>query len=225
MEEPDGTGHRPHRTAGHGVSLCAMARLTCIALIVLAVFASAAAAAPPWSAPQTVSSASLFVDSPDVVFAADGRAIATWRWSGPKPAQGNAPGGTRLAVREPGALDFGPERSAPNFVTPLITYGLDRVLGLDTRRRSRGRISLRARFGNSQGGFGPPRTISTFGGHRVPAVAGRPERRARGVDRQVVTRPPHRACRDQVARALPAARSRCAAAAARTTSWRARRSA
>jgi hypothetical protein len=120
-----------------------------------------------------VSSGSLFVDAPDVVFAADGGAIATWRWSGVKPPQGDAPGGIRMAVREPGALDFGPERSAPRFVTPLITYGLDRVVGLDLRRRSAGRVSLRARFGNSSGTFGTPRTISTYtdaGG--PPSLAG-----------------------------------------------------
>jgi hypothetical protein len=145
-----------------------MARLTVLLLVLLAASASAAAAAPPWSPSQTLSSPSLFVDNPDVVVAADGRAIATWRWSGPKPAKGEAPGGTRLALREPGALDFGPERSAPNFVTPLIPYSLDRLVGLDTRRRGGGRISLRARFGNSQGTFGPPRTISTFGDTGFP---------------------------------------------------------
>ena len=139
-----------------------MARLTLLVLALLAVCASVAAAAPPWSAPQTLSSATLFVDNPDVVVSADGRALATWQWSGPKPASGTAPRGTRLAVREPSALDFGPERAAPNFVTPLVTYGLDRVVGLDTRNRGSGRISLRARFGNSQGAFGSPQTISTY---------------------------------------------------------------
>lgn len=139
-----------------------MARLACTSLLLFVTCAGVAVAAPPWSAPESVSSSSLFVDSPDIVVSADGRAIATWRWSGVKPAQGDAPGGMRLAVREPGALDFGPERTAPNFVTPLITYSLDRVVGLDTRRRSGGRISLRARFGSSRGTFGPPRTISTY---------------------------------------------------------------
>ena len=153
-----------------------MVRTVLVALTLLAAFAASAAAAPPWSPPQTVSSPSLFVDNPDVVVSADGRALATWRWSGPRPATGSAPGGTRLAVREPGAPLFGPERSAPNFVTPLVTYGLDRVVGLDTRGRGSGRISLRARFGNSKGEFGPPRTISTYSRSRLPAVARRPER-------------------------------------------------
>ncbi len=142
-----------------------MARLTCVALLLLALCASTALAAPPWSAPESVSSASLFVDNPDVVFTADGRAIATWRWSGAKPsATADAPGGWRLAVREPGALDFGPERTAPKFVTPLIPYGLDRLIALDTRQpgKDESRITLRARYGRSDGTFGRPRTISTY---------------------------------------------------------------
>lgn len=151
-----------------------MGRIALVAVLGLLVAASPAfAAPPPWSPPQTLSSPSLFVDNPDVVVAADGRALATWRWSGPRPATGSAPGGTRLAVREFGASMFGPERSAPNFTTPLITYGLERVVGLDTRLRGSGRISLRARFGNSKGEFGPPRTISTYSdsGYR-PSLAG-----------------------------------------------------
>ncbi len=139
-----------------------MARVVTTAIVLLVAFAGVAAAAPPWSPPESVSSPSLFVDSPDVVVAADGRAIATWRWSGAKPPQGEAPVGTRLAVREPGALDFAPERSAPNFVTPLVAYGLDRLVGLDLRRRSQNRVSLRARFGDTRGSFGAPRTISTY---------------------------------------------------------------
>ena len=142
--------------------------------------------------------------TPDVVVAADGRAIATWRWSGVKPAQGDAPAGTRLAVREPGAAEFGPERSAPNFVTPLITYSLDRVVGLDTRTRSRGRISLRARFGNSQGTFGPPRTISTYTDAGAGAVAGCPERqRWSAWIEKASRRASDRPCGDQVARPFP----------------------
>jgi hypothetical protein len=150
-----------------------MTRLVCTASLAFVLMASAAAAAPPWSAPEAVSSSSLFVDAPDVIVAADGRAIATWRWNGAPPAKGNAPGGMRLAVREPGALEFGPELAAPKFVTPLVTYGQSRVLGIDLRRRSRGRVSLRARFGRSNGKFESPRTISTYveaGG--PPSLAG-----------------------------------------------------
>jgi hypothetical protein len=109
-----------------------------------------------------VSSPSLFVDAPDVLVAADGGTLATWRWTGAPPAKGDAPAGTRLAVRPPGAAQFGPERAAPSFVAPLVTYGRSRVLGLDQRRRSRGRVSLRARFARTDGKFGSPRTISTY---------------------------------------------------------------
>ncbi len=152
-----------------------MRRLIPITFVLLAALASSAAAAPPWLPPQTLSTPSLFVDSPDVVVAADGRALATWRWSGPRPATGAQPGGWRLAVREPGAVLFGTERAAPDFATPLIAYGRDRVVALDTRSRGStpDRISLRARFGSSRGEFGPPRTISSYtqaGG--PPSLAG-----------------------------------------------------
>ena len=141
----------------------------------LGLLTATASAAPPWSAPQTLSTSSLFVDNPDVIVAADGRAIATWRWTGPRPGRGQAPGGTRLAVREPGAPLFGPERSAPNFVTPLVTYSFDRVVGLDTRDRGSGRVSLRARFGDSRGAFGPPETISTYGDPGFPPSLAGPD--------------------------------------------------
>jgi hypothetical protein len=151
-----------------------MTRLLLTAAMVLALCAGVAQAAPPWSAPQSVSSPALFIEDPDVVIAADGRAVATWLAVGPPVAGGATPRPSpRLAVSQPGAAAFGPEGSAPRFVTPLIAYGLDRLVGLDTKRRSRGRISLRARFGNSQGAFGPPRTISTYtedGGQ--PSLAG-----------------------------------------------------
>jgi hypothetical protein len=123
-------------------------------------FAGAAQAAPPWSPTQSLSTPSPFVDNLDVVFAADGRALATWREGGPPLAQPS--GAWRLAVREPGALVFGPERNAPDFATQLSTYGLDRFVALDMRARSRGRVSLGARFGDSSGTFGPSRTISTY---------------------------------------------------------------
>src|SRR5262245_31888261 len=134
------------------------------ALVASATGASAATVAPLWSPPQNLNTPSVFVDFPDVVVAADGRALATWREGG-VPVR-NAPepqDAWRIAVREPGQIMFGPARHAPNFATPLIPYAFERVVALDTHRRSRGRISLRARFGNSSGEFGPPRTISTFG--------------------------------------------------------------
>ena len=141
-----------------------MGRLTCIALLLFATCAGVAAAAPPWSAPESVSSPSLFVDSPHVALDGQGRAYATWVWTrGTGP---DATGGWRIAVREPGAGEFGPERSAPNLVTRPVPYGTAvRVLALDQRTRGRGLISLRARFSRPDGSFLPPDTISTY----VPA--------------------------------------------------------
>jgi hypothetical protein len=139
-----------------------MGRLACIAALIVMATAGVAAAAPPWSPPQNVSSPSLFVESPDVVVAPDGRTIAIWRWRGAQVPGASAPSGTRLAVREPGSAGFGPERAAPKFVTPLVAYARERLLGLDTKQRSRGRVSLRARFGVSRGGFARARTISTY---------------------------------------------------------------
>src|SRR3954451_23701915 len=109
---------RPKRRSGRWVALFA---------VVLAAWPASAAAlttVPPlWSQPQNLNSPSVFVDNPDVVFAADGRALATWREGG-APVR-NAPepqDAWRIAVRDPGALLFGPERAAPNFATPLVPY-------------------------------------------------------------------------------------------------------
>jgi hypothetical protein len=138
-------------------------RVALTALAALALSTGTAAAAPPWSPPQSFSSPALFIDNPDVVVAADGRAVATWSATGPPLPGGATPRpAPRLAVRDPGAALFGPERASPRFVTPLVPYGRDHLVGLDIKQRSRGRISLRARFGNSQGTFGAPRTISTY---------------------------------------------------------------
>ena len=118
-------------------------------------------------------------------------------------------GRLRLAVREPGALAFGPERSARRISsTPLVAYGLDRVR---RARHARGAgpdaISLRARFGRTRRASSAARTrsrpIGVAGG--PPSLAGH-ERRARRMDRQRLARPPHRAGRDPVPGPVPAAR-------------------
>jgi hypothetical protein len=128
-----------------------MTRLACTALLGLALFAGVAAAAPPWSSPENVSSFAPFIERPDVVFDSGGRAYATW----------HASGRSRVAVRAPAAAEFGPERAAPGFVTPLVAYGSTRVLGLDLRRRDRA-FSLRARLSRPDGTFSEPDTISTY---------------------------------------------------------------
>jgi hypothetical protein len=178
----------------------AVGRAVLAAMLGLLVTASVAVAAPPWSVPELVSSPSLFVDSPRVVFDSGGRAYATWRWTnGTGPA---ATGGWRYAVRDPGAAEFGPERTAPNLVTPLVPSGADRVLALDERRRARGRVSLRARFAGPDGQFGRPDTISTHKpAGRPPSVASHGDAlaawieqtpRGRRIVRAAVRRPGHR---------------------------------
>ena len=67
-----------------------------------------------------------------------------------------------------------------------------------------GRISLRARFGNSQGDVRPAPDHLDLRRHRLPAVAGRPERLAGRMDRQGLPRAPHRARGVQVAGPVPA---------------------
>jgi hypothetical protein len=131
-----------------------MGRATLIAVLGLLASAASALAAPPWSAPENVSSPALYVDGADVVVDRSGRAYATWR----------AAGDLRIAVREPRAPEFGSDRSSPDFLTPLLPYGSNRVTGLDARSGGRPEvISLRARFSRPDGSFGRPDTISTHG--------------------------------------------------------------
>jgi hypothetical protein len=132
-----------------------MKRAAVIAVFGLLVPASTAAAAPPWSAPEDVSPPATFVGAPQVVFDNEGRAYASWS----SISAGSS--GQRIAVREPGANDFGPERAAPRFVTPLVSHGFGRVLGLEHFPTGHGRISLRARCSRPDGSFGRPDTIAT----------------------------------------------------------------
>ena len=213
----------PHRMAGHGVSLDAITRLTCIVIVVFSAFASVAVAAPPWSAPQTVSSSSLFVDNPDVVVSADGRALATWRWSGPKPAAEARPAVRGSRCASPAHCCSVPSAVPRSFVTPLITYGLERVVGLDTRQRGRAAYRCGHASANSKGEFRP----ATAPSRPTPIPASRrrsPARTARWrVDRQGVPRAPHRAGGAEVRGPVPPSRHAARAAAGRTTSLRDRR--
>ena len=53
-----------------------------LAVLLLYGFAASAvaSAAPPWSAPQTISSPALFIDDPRLAFSSNGSALASWRW-------------------------------------------------------------------------------------------------------------------------------------------------
>jgi hypothetical protein len=142
-----------------------MGRVALFAAFGLLATAPQAVAAPPWSSPENVSSPAAFIANLHVVFDGPGRAYATWARGNP-----DAPGAWRVAVRQPGASEFGPERSAPDLVTPPIPFGrANRVFALDQRRRRRGRISLRGRFTRPDGSFSPPDTIATY---RPPVVQG-----------------------------------------------------
>lgn len=188
-------------------------------MVVLAMLAGVARAAPPWSPPENVSSPSLFVNGPDVVVDGQGRAFATWVWT--RITEPDSPSGTRVAVREPGATEFGPERDAPRFAAPLVAYGLNRVLGLDQRSRGPHLISLRARFGRPDGTFGRPDTISSYRPASAPSLAVHDDvlvawvqraSRGRRVVRAAIRRPGHRFGRPMTLRARGRARNVVAAA-------------
>src|SRR5829696_652626 len=114
---------------------------------VLALASAPALAAPPWSAPENVSSPALFIDEPDV--AADGRggALATWRWQA-APADPDAPAGFRLAYKPPGSGEFRPEQDTFDLAAGPVLYGATRAVVLEQRRRGStpNRITLSARF-------------------------------------------------------------------------------
>ena len=130
--------------------------------MLLAVCASVAVAAAPWSPPQTLSSPSLFVDNPDVVVV--GATAARSRpgsGAGRKPADGE--GARRDAA---GGARAGRRAVRPRARAPEVCHPPDPV-----QPRPRGRAATpagagaaasrcAARFGNSQGEFGPPRTRS-----------------------------------------------------------------
>ena len=142
-----------------------MALIVAVALPALA--PSEVSAAPPWSASQTISSAAAV--SPALGFDARGRALASW--SG--VSNGLA---SRTATRAPGGTAFAPERAAPNFAAPPVVYGYARALALVEQRSPRlercgDRVSLSARFGQSDGVFGVRRRISSFVPAAFPYVA------------------------------------------------------
>ena len=118
-----------------------------------------------------------------------------------------------------GRSHFGPERSSPYLLTPLLPYGSNRVLGLDQRAGNRPDvISLRARLSRPDGSFEPPGHDCDLWSRR----RGRPRLRCTIValaawSPGVVARPAHRAGRDPapgttVRQARDASRARAGAA-------------
>jgi hypothetical protein len=142
---------------------------------VLLLLPAAAHAAPPWSAPQTVSAPHLFVSSPFVGVAADGRALAMWGWRDGIGA--DARGGESKAVRPTGGGGFGPEsRLLPTGrAGDPVLYGRSRaVLALQREAGSpRDPLSqLRIAFGSASGEFRASRLIASRARIVRPVLAG-----------------------------------------------------
>ena len=194
------------------VSLSAMARLDRAPRCSL--FAACAErrrlAAPPWSAPESRLVAVAVRRQPRRR-GLGGRTGASPPGAGAGPSRRRVMrrGGTRLAVREPGAPRLRARARRPRTSsrrssrTASIAWSGSTPGGAGRAAGSR----LRARFGNLEGTFGPPRTISTYQRGRRPAVAGRPERERspRGSPRRS-RRAPDRPRGDQVAGPVPASR-------------------
>jgi hypothetical protein len=150
--------------------------LATLAVTLLA--AAPAAAAPPWSAPENVSSPSLFVDSATLGFAKDGTGLATW-------AAGNRNGTTVSdafagASLAHGAAAFGGEgplfrAPQPEILTPPVFYATSRTLAATSSPVSSDpkdqRVRLDALFGRASSGLGVARTIAVQKNLRDPQVA------------------------------------------------------
>jgi hypothetical protein len=126
-------------------------------------------AAAQWSEPETLSTASTFVDSPSLVFSADARALASWSWQDGVGA--SARSGVRMASRARGGL-FERELPGPRLATEPATYGSGRAVVLERRPSGGGeRERLSARFGSTSGGFGRGHTLARASLAAVPALA------------------------------------------------------
>ncbi len=144
---------------------------------------------------------------------ADGRAIRDVALDGqPGP---DAPAASRLAVREPGAPEFGPERSVTELRHAARSPTASTACSGSTSATGRAAevISLRARFSRPGRELRPAATRSrpTESAGGPPSLAVH-ERCTRRLDRRATTWPAHRARRGPVAPGRASAgRSRCAA--------------
>jgi len=136
-------------------------------------FAAVAPASPShaaaWSAPTTLSSPALFVDSPFIGFGTSGEGLATWSYT-----IGIGPGsifGLRAAPRAATGR-FGAERELPAEVARHALFGRERVVAVSQRDHGE-RRALRVAFGSASGGIGAARTIDRF--TSVPGYGNRPE--------------------------------------------------
>ncbi len=133
-----------------------------VAVCLLTLLAPAAAAAdPPWEAPQSLSLPHLFVDPVAVTASGNGAALAWWAWQ--DGIGSNARTGVSLASRGAGASAFGPERPAPSATVAIAGYAQTRAVALTDRAigsAAVGRTRLSVAFGDTSGSFGSQRTIA-----------------------------------------------------------------
>ena len=130
---------------------------------------AAASAAPPWSSPQDVSAAHLFVDDARIAAGGDGSALAWWSWQDGTGASART--GTSLASRAPGAAEFGAQRAAPSGLVDLAAYGRSRAVAAVQRPLAGQRSRLSVAFGRTSGRFDAARTVTTGAQLRQPLVA------------------------------------------------------
>jgi hypothetical protein len=149
-------------------------RLAAVAWLVALALPAAAAADPPWSPTQNLSSPHLFVDPVDVIASGDGTALAWWRWQ--DGTASNAPPRASVASRPPGGA-FGPERPAPSDIQDIEAYAQTRAIALTAGApRLTAPTRLAVAFGSTGGAFGSQRRIvdeRSLGGVPKLAVNGR----------------------------------------------------
>jgi hypothetical protein len=137
-----------------------MSRALLTAVLVSLALPVAAAADPPWTPPQNLSSPTVF-GGPllGAIAGGDGRALAFWdaqdtteprlRW--------------RVASRAPGAAAFGPEQPAPDDLVDVVPYGNTRTVAAFQRQigpPETPRTKIQVRFGRTTGSFGSARTVA-----------------------------------------------------------------
>ena len=121
-----------------------------------------AVAAPPWSSPENVSSPALFVDNPDVVVPADGRALATWN-AAIRPTPG---------PRSPGVAAGG-ARTGQHRVRPRARRAELRDAADPLRPRPRGRARQPARVQTRRRSRCAPASARSDGSVRAAAARSR----------------------------------------------------
>ena len=121
-----------------------------LALLVLAVIAAPAAAAPPWSEPRDLSGEHSFAEVQGVAYTGAGAAVVSW----------TRDGGRSVAVREAGAGAFGAQRRLrPDAYGPVLAYAADRTIVALLRGREPGRDRLGVAFGRAGAAFGRGRFV------------------------------------------------------------------